>query len=152
MAFPWRVMAGRAGLPLVVVAALATVAVVARLRAAGPDRVGWWDDLPAAQRAAAASGGKPILLDFTAEWCPPCGEMRRTTWTDPAVAAALAGRYVTVRVDADANPDLVRRYDAEYLPTLILIDAAGHEVRRSVGYLSPDDFRRWLAGDRPGGA
>ena len=137
--------ARRAGFVLVLALSLATVAVIARTRAGGPDRVGWSDDLPAARRVA-ASGRKALLLDFTAGWCPACQELRRTTWSDPAVASAIAECCVPVAVDVDAHPDLGRQYRAEYLPTLVLTDADGHELRRSVGYVTPDEFRRWLAG------
>ena len=146
---PSRLPARRAGLVLVVAVSLAAVAIIARVNAGGPDRIPWSDDLPTARRAAAA-GHKAVLLDFTADWCPACQQLRRTTWSDPAVASAVAERCVAVRADVDAHPDLARQYRAEYLPTLVLTDADGRELRRSIGYLSADEFRQWLNGG-PGG-
>ncbi len=138
---------GRLVLLMVVLGSAVVLSVVARSRDAGPDRVGWYDDLPAATRAATAQGRRPMLLDFTASWCGPCQEMKRTVWSDPAVAAAVAARVVPVRVDVDVHPDVARRYGAQYLPTLVLTDADGRELRRTEGFLSADEFRHWLAGD-----
>ncbi len=145
MSRPARPLARRLAFLSITALALATVAVVAQSRAGGPDRVAWMDDVGAARRAAAA-GHKGVLLDFTADWCPACQELHRTTWPDRAVAAAVAARCVAVQVDVDKQPDLARQYRTEYLPTLVLTDAAGREIRRSEGYLSPDEFRQWLAG------
>ncbi len=149
---PSRLPARRAGFVVLVGLSVVAIAALARVDAGGSDRVGWWDDLPAARRAATAGGGRPMLLDFTADWCPACQELRRSTWSDRSVAAAITlGHVVPVRVDVDAHPDVGRQYAAEYLPLLVLTDANGREVRRSEGYLTPAEFRSWLAGQAPPG-
>ena len=142
---PSRLPGSRLAFLVIVLLSLAALTVVAQSRRPGPDRVGWFDDLPAAQRAAAAKG-RPVLLDFSATWCGPCQEMKRTTWADPAVAADIAARCVPVHVDVDAQPDVARRYGIPVLPTLVLTDASGRETRRIEGLLSADEFRQWLAG------
>ena len=134
----------RVGLILLVGLSLVAVAVVSRLRE-GTDQVAWQTDLPAAGRAAAAAR-KPVLLDFTASWCPPCQEMRRTTWADRATAALVSDRCVPVSVDIDAHQDLARRYAVESIPTLVLTTPDGRELRRVVAYQSSDDVRKWLDG------
>jgi thioredoxin 1 len=64
-----------------------------------------------------AASPVPVLLDFTAVWCPPC---RTIAPHVEAVARAHAGRLRVGSVDADANPDLAARFDVRGLPTLLL--------------------------------
>lgn len=71
----------------------------------------------------------PVLVDFTAEWCPPCRMI------EPAldeIAASHHDRLAIVRVDVDAEPELARRYDVLSMPTLVLLDD-GAVVERLVG-------------------
>ena len=119
----------------------------AHVRSVGGDRVDWQPDVSAAS-ATAAARGRPMLLDFTTDWCPACDRMKRTTWADRATAAAVADRTVPVRVDCDARRDLERQYATQVLPTLMLVAADGRELRRVEGYQSSDDVRRLLAGGK----
>jgi thioredoxin 1 len=59
----------------------------------------------------------PVLVDFTAVWCPPC---RAIAPHVEAIAQAYAGRLRVGKCDTDTNPELAARFDVRGLPTLLL--------------------------------
>ncbi|WP_232663843.1 thioredoxin family protein [Pseudonocardia sp. TRM90224] len=59
----------------------------------------------------------PVLLDFTAEWCPPC---RMITPVLREIAVEQAGRLVVAQIDADTNPETMRASGVLGLPTMNL--------------------------------
>jgi thioredoxin 1 len=71
----------------------------------------------------------PVLVEFWAEWCPPCHQLSPVV---EDVAAEQAGKLLVAKVDADENPGLVRRYGTLSLPSL-LVFVDGVEKARIVG-------------------
>ncbi len=59
----------------------------------------------------------PVLVEFTAEWCPPCKAMAPVL---EEVAAEYADRLKLVKVDSDAEPGLTARFNVVGIPTLLL--------------------------------
>lgn len=80
--------------------------------------------------AAAGQAGKPLMLDFYADWCTSCIEMERYTFSDPAVQAALSGA-VLVQADVTANDDadqaLLRHFGIFGPPSIIFFGPDGQE-------------------------
>lgn len=101
--------------------------------------VAWVDWAPAAFAAAEASD-KLILIDVEASWCHWCHVMDETTYADAAVRRRLAANFVTVRVDADARPDVAERYAAWGWPATIVLDPAAREVRAWRGFVPAERF------------
>jgi thiol:disulfide interchange protein DsbD len=102
------------------------------------------DDLERAV-AGAAAAGKPVMLDFYADWCVSCKEMERFTFTDPAVQAALAGA-VLLQADVTANDEadqaLLKRFEIFGPPTIAFFGSDGVERKnfRLVGFAPADRF------------
>jgi len=99
-----------------------------------------WQPLELDAVAAATSSGRPVVIDFVADWCIPCREMEGTTWADADVLAE-AQRFAMFKADItqedETTAELVERFAVQGVPTVIYLDARGHEVRRKVGYVGP---------------
>jgi thioredoxin 2 len=82
----------------------------------------------------------PVLLDLWAPWCGPCRVLA------PGVERAArehAGRLKAVKVDVDKAPGVANRYNAQSIPTVLVLDA-GREEARQVGAVPPDRLLGWL--------
>jgi thioredoxin 1 len=71
----------------------------------------------------------PVLVDFTADWCPPCKMIAPVL---AQIAAENAGRLRVVALDVDANPLMTQRYNVLGMPTLALF-VRGELVTTVVG-------------------
>jgi thiol:disulfide interchange protein DsbD len=96
--------------------------------------------------ATATAAGKPVMLDFYADWCVSCKEMEKYTFSDPEVQQALAG-VVLLQADVTANDAddkaLLKRYGLFGPPSILFFNADGEERRgyRVVGFVKAEAFR-----------
>jgi thioredoxin:protein disulfide reductase len=100
--------------------------------------------------ARIATAGKPVMLDFYADWCVSCKEMEHYTFSDPKVAAQLAG-FTLLRADVTKNSAddraLLKRFGLFGPPGIIFFDAKGQERKdvRVIGYQRAEHFGKVLA-------
>ena len=92
------------------------------------------------------AGGRPVLVDFTADWCVPCHELERFTFTDQRVIDA-AQNFETLKVDLTRydSPEAEEwrtQYNITGVPTILFLTPEGEEIRaaRVEGFLPPDPF------------
>lgn len=111
-----------------------TLAEPALCKPAPPDDVRWFSTLEEASSAAKESG-RPILVDFWADWCAACKVMDKEVYSDPAFAEAARG-FVAVRINYDKKTAIARKYSVGELPTLVFTDSFGGEILRHTGYLN----------------
>src|SRR5687768_16746722 len=87
--------------------------------------------------AASTRSALPLLVDFWAPWCMLAPEIER-------VAQASVGRYLVVKVNSDAVPDVAARFTIRSIPTLVLV-FGGRELGRMTGVRSASDIEAFAA-------
>jgi thioredoxin 1 len=71
----------------------------------------------------------PVVVDFWAEWCPPCGPMARNL---AELAGEFEDRLLIAKINADENPETCRHYRVLAMPTLLFFER-GAVVNTLVG-------------------
>lgn len=109
-----------------------------------------WQPFTTEALEAARREGKPVMLEFSADWCVPCHELDRKTFTDQAIVR-LAARVAPLRVDLtktlDREKEIKNLFSVRGVPTVIFIDSTGKEREdlRITGYIGPREFEKHLA-------
>jgi thiol:disulfide interchange protein len=102
-----------------------------------PRKLVKWRAVEGAATAAAAAH-KPIFYDFSASWCEPCKQMDREVFANAEVAGFINSNFVPVRVtDEDKAPaadGLRSEYRVQVLPTLLVVQRPGGDLRRIEGF------------------
>ena len=105
---------------------------------------------PYSEAALQKAAGRPVMIDFAADWCLPCKELEHKTFNDPAVVEAGKG-WVFLRADLtkSGEPDveaLREKWKIKGVPTLIFLGSDGAEAgERVVGFEPPETFVRRLS-------
>ncbi len=116
---------------------LLALALSAAFAAAPATAAATWFDRPDAAFAEAKSSGRLVLVDLYADWCGWCKQMDKEVFSTPAFES-FAAQFVLLRVDVEDGGEgaaLQRRFRAESLPTLLLLDGRRALVGDIQGYL-----------------
>lgn len=130
------------------VAARAIVALTKREAPASGAAVQWLT--PQEGLRLAATSDKPVLFDFTADWCQPCHILDAEVFRNPAIAKSINERFIPIRVvdrrqeegrNAPEVDQLQQRFGVRGFPTVVFADRGG-ERGRMEGFRGRDEFER----------
>ena len=94
--------------------------------------------------------GRPVMLDFYADWCVSCKEMEAFTFSDRRVRAQLDGMLLLqadVTAGSEADKLLLKRFSLFGPPGIVFFDAQGREIKglRVIGYQNAERFLKTLS-------
>ena len=114
---------------------------------ASPSMEGWLPDMASGIQTAEADA-KPMLVLFTADWCPPCRQLKKDVLTDSQVAADLRDSFVLVKIDltdrSSPNNSVAQDFGVTGIPALMAFDKHGQPIDTIVGGVPKSVFTQWI--------
>ena len=105
----------------------------------------WEEDLVSAFNLASLSN-KIIMIEFMAEWCPPCKRMEKETFSNDKIINK-SNEFIFVKVDVDKNQDIAKEYKRNAkkyggigIPNILFIDKDKNIVYQTVGFLNANQL------------
>ena len=85
--------------------------------------------------------GKPLVIVFSAAWCPPCQQMKKNVYPSAEVSA-LHDKFVWAYLDVDesGNSKAAEKYGVNGIPHIEFLDKSGKSIGKQVGGTSPTSF------------
>ncbi len=135
--------AGRRRLRPVLLVALAMVAITGFKSLSSQESAGAIAWQAYTDQRIAQAAGRPVLLEFTADWCINCKALEQTTFKDPKLAQTITAMGITpLKVDLthvdDERRDLFSRFGGRAIPFIVLLDGRGKAVQRFTGMVGAD--------------
>jgi thioredoxin-related protein len=88
----------------------------------------------------AGEQNKVVMIDFYTTWCGPCKMLDKNTWSDRTVQKWLGEKTVSLKLDAEKEVSLAKKYRVSAYPTILFIKPDGEVIDRLVGYADPKKF------------
>ena len=86
------------------------------------------------------------MIDFMAQWCPPCKKMDQETFSDQNVIEKL-NEFVLLKIDVDKQQDVAKKYNGNArkyggmgIPNILFLDKEKNIVHRIVGFHDADQL------------
>jgi len=110
-----------------------------------PNGIKWGDNLDSAF-AIASKSNKIIMIDFMAEWCPPCKKMDNKTFSNTNIIKKT-NEFIPIRIDVDKQKDIAeeyngnaRKYGGIGIPNILFLDKEKNIIRQIVGFHNVDQL------------
>ena len=107
--------------------------------------ISWEENLDSAFDLASTSN-KIVMIEFMAEWCPPCKRMEKETFSNDKIINK-SNEFIFVKVDVDKNQDIAneykrnaKKYGGIGIPNILFIDKDKNIVHQTVGFLNANQL------------
>ena len=111
----------------------------------GPkNEISWSDNLRQALELSRQTG-KPVLVHFYSDTCPPCKMMEKNTFPNPEISATVKNSFIPVKLNANRNPREAQMFNVQGVPMDIVLLSDGQPIHMAVGGQDASRYSQFLA-------
>ncbi len=111
---------------------------------ASKNEITWSDNLRQAQELSRQTG-KPVLLHFFSDTCPPCKMMEKITFPNPAITKTIQNSFIPVKLNAKHYPREAQMFNVQCVPRDIILSPNGQIINSAEGGQDPSRYSQFLA-------